>query len=388
MALTKVQTIGIETGISLTGVTTVTTLNASTDTLSVGGTVNFGGNVSIAGTLTYEDVTNIDSVGIITARSGIKFGASGTTVFGNSTGIGIGEASPTRKLVVAGDTNTVAVVRGATNGTSSLFLGDSDDEDIGALTYNHPSNYLSVTVNASERLRIASSGQVLLNGVTSTSTSGTSATDLLMANNAAIRFRKGDDSAWINSVGLDSNNNLKLGWGGSTSEIHFGISGIGDQMFLDSGGRLLLGTTTEGEANADDLTIATSAHTGMTIRSGTANRGNIYFSDGTSGDAEYDGYVQYSHLGRTLNLGAGAATRVVIQSDGDVLPGSDDSQDLGSTTKRWANIYSADLQLSNEGKSNDVDGTWGKYTIQEGENDLFLLNRRNGKKYRFMLEEV
>ena len=50
-----------------------------------------------------------------------------------------------------------------------------------------------------------------------------------MANSAAIRFRKGDDSAWINSVGLDSNNNLKLGWGGSTSEIHFGISG-GEQI--------------------------------------------------------------------------------------------------------------------------------------------------------------
>ena len=75
MPLTKVQTIGIETGISLTGVTTVTTLNASTDTLSVGGTVNFGGNVSIAGTLTYEDVTNIDAVGIITARSGIEIGS-------------------------------------------------------------------------------------------------------------------------------------------------------------------------------------------------------------------------------------------------------------------------------------------------------------------------
>ena len=79
MALTKVQTIGIETGISLTGVTTVTTLNASTDTLSVGGTVNFGGNVSIAGTLTYEDVTNIDAVGLITARSGIVIGSDNDT---------------------------------------------------------------------------------------------------------------------------------------------------------------------------------------------------------------------------------------------------------------------------------------------------------------------
>ena len=81
-------------------------------------------------------------------------------------------------------------------------------------------------------------------------------------------------------------------------------------------------------------------------------------------------------------------TVAYFTGDGDFLPGSDDTYDLGATDKRWANIYSADLQLSNEGSSNDVDGTWGKYTIQEGENDLFLLNRRNGKKYRFMLEEV
>jgi len=44
--------------------------------------------------------------------------------------------------------------------------------------------------------------------------------------------------------------------------------------------------------------------------------------------------------------------------------------------------------MSNEGSANDVDGTWGSYTIQEGEDDLFLLNRRNGKKYKFNLTEV
>jgi len=82
-------------------------------------------------------------------------------------------------------------------------------------------------------------------------------------------------------------------------------------------------------------------------------------------------------------------TRVKIgRTTGHVLPGADATQDLGSSTARWANIYSADLQLSNEGSVNDVDGTWGKYTIQEGENDLFLLNRRNGKKYKFNLTEV
>jgi len=76
-----------------------------------------------------------------------------------------------------------------------------------------------------------------------------------------------------------------------------------------------------------------------------------------------------------------------IKSD-SVLPGSDANLDLGSSSYRWANIYTADLQLSNEGSTNNVDGTWGQYTIQEGESDLFLINRRNGKKYKFMLEEV
>ena len=85
MALTKIGSIGINTGIAFAGVTTIASLNASDNVLSVGGTVNFvsdvsiGGTVSIAGTLTYEDVTNVDAVGLITARDGIKVG-SGITL--------------------------------------------------------------------------------------------------------------------------------------------------------------------------------------------------------------------------------------------------------------------------------------------------------------------
>jgi len=96
----------------------------------------------------------------------------------------------------------------------------------------------------------------------------------------------------------------------------------GEAIRVDSAGRLLLGTTTEGEANADDLTIATSAHTGMTIRSGTANRGNIYFSDGTSGDAEYRGYVTYDHDGDKLTFGTANANRLLIDSSGRLLVGT------------------------------------------------------------------
>jgi len=46
----------------------------------VSAAATFSGNVSIAGTLTYDDVTNIDSVGLITARSGIEVTAGGINV--------------------------------------------------------------------------------------------------------------------------------------------------------------------------------------------------------------------------------------------------------------------------------------------------------------------
>jgi len=75
---------------------------------------------------------------------------------------------------------------------------------------------------------------------------------------------------------------------------------------------------------------------------------------------------------------------------GHVLPGADDTYDLGASGNVWANIYTGDLNLSNMNKEqgNDVDGTKGNWTIQEGDENLFLLNNKSGKKYKFNLTEV
>ena len=73
---------------------------------------------------------------------------------------------------------------------------------------------------------------------------------------------------------------------------------------------------------------------------------------------------------------------------GGFNPVTDNVYDLGNSSYRWRNLYTGDLQLSNKGSKNDVDGTWGNYTIQEGESDLFLINNRSGKKYKFNLTEV
>ena len=80
--------------------------------------------------------------------------------------------------------------------------------------------------------------------------------------------------------------------------------------------------------------------------------------------------------------------RALIDGSGHFLPGANNTYDLGSSSTRWKNIYTSDLVLSNEGSKNDVDATWGSYTIQEGHHDLFLINKRTGKKYKFNLTEV
>ena len=73
-----------------------------------------------------------------------------------------------------------------------------------------------------------------------------------------------------------------------------------------------------------------------------------------------------------------------------ILPSADDTYDLGSASKQWRNIYTGDLHLSNESKAegNVVDGTTGNWTIQEGSEELYILNNKSGKKYKFKLEEV
>ena len=65
------------------------------------------------------------------------------------------------------------------------------------------------------------------------------------------------------------------------------------------------------------------------------------------------------------------------------------SYDLGSSSARWRNLYVNDLQLSNEHSGgNSVDGTWGDWTLQEAEDTVYMLNNRNGKKYKMALQEV
>ena len=84
-----------------------------------------------------------------------------------------------------------------------------------------------------------------------------------------------------------------------------------------------------------------------------------------------------------------SASAVTVTAGKHLNPATTNTTDLGTSSLRWRNLYTQDLQLSNESSGgNDVDGTWGDWTLQEGENDIFMINNRSGKKFKINLTEV
>jgi len=105
-------------------------------------------------------------------------------------------------------------------------------------------------------------------------------------------------------------------------------------------------------------------------------------TDGTTGQAlTTDG---------SGNLTFGDVASDLTAVDSNIVPDTTDTYDLGTASFVWRNIYTGDLHLSNEAKDqgNSVDGTKGNWTIQEGADDLFIVNNKSGKKYKFKLEEI
>ena len=165
-----------------------------------------------------------------------------------------------------------------------------------------------------------------------------------------------------NAIVSASNGNIAITPNGSGKVIIDGLShptsdGTNGQFLkTDGGGNLSFGTVT--------LT---------TINNNADNR--IITGSGSADTLEAESGLTYD--GSTLTV------------TGAILPNVDDTHDLGSSSKQWRDIYTGDINLNNtKTRDNEVDGTRGSWTIQEGEDDLFILNRLNGKKYRFKLEEM
>jgi hypothetical protein len=117
-----------------------------------------------------------------------------------------------------------------------------------------------------------------------------------------------------------------------------------------------------------------------------------------------DDHTQYVHVStaRTISAshtfsgnntfsGTNGFNRITVSDiASNFVPAANAAYDLGSTSNAWRNVYTNDLHLSNEGheEGNSVDGTKGNWTVQEGSENLYIINNKTGKKYKFKLEEV
>ena len=109
-----------------------------------------------------------------------------------------------------------------------------------------------------------------------------------------------------------------------------------------------------------------------------------YFGDGS----QLSGVDATSLKDGSSNVIVQASSLDVVVSAGKTFkPATTNSTDLGTTNERWRNLFVNDAHFSNEGSSNSVDGTWGDWTLQEGENKIFMINNRTGKKYSLKMEE-
>lgn len=227
-----------------------------------------------------------------------------------------------------------------------------------------------------------------------------------------------DGSGWLAS----GNANWGIGTTSPTLSSGTGLhirntAGNNANLKLQSTGRVweLLGTGSgyfslyDTTGGADRLVVSTAGNVGI----GTANpQGDLHIYKGDEevrlhmnnsnyGSSATDGVAVgiersnnnmflFNYENGTMYFGTNNTTRALFQADGHFRPQNNNELDLGTNDNRWRNVYTNDLNLSNEGKEggNEVDGTTGSWTVQEGAEDLYLINRKTGKKYRFKLEEL
>jgi len=177
-----------------------------------------------------------------------------------------------------------------------------------------------------------------------------------------------------------------IGFGTTSMTLPTGDGSDGQFIKTDGAGTLSFGTVST-TTKLDDIATGDAASTLAT------SAGNITIDaqgddtdiilKGTDGGADTTFLTIDGSEAGTATFNAGATF------GGAVLPAADDTHDLGSSTLQWRDIYTGDLNLNNtKTRANEVDGTSGHWTIQEGDENLFILNRLNGKKYKFNLEEI
>ena len=360
---------------------------------------NFSGDVSIGGTLTYEDVTNIDSVGIITARDGIDcngdLDVDGHTNIDNVSIAGVttfaGDIVVPDSIVHSGDTHTK--IRFPTNdqisfenggsesmriyGYGQVLIGDGVDRRSGnaELTisgsssviladnnplYNQQNPCFLHLSNANNSVDASETGIIFHNTFAASGNvalyskkTGTYASDLI------FRFRTGG-TASTERVRITSSGQVKVGTGVTietngqatfagvttfTSDLNVAenIIHTGDTdtkiRFADAGDiiQLQAGGTTRIQTN----NIGARIDTTLLLYGDAGNPGRLRLQEGgaLSEIMVARNSDTNSFLYFKTEISGTTATRVMIDESGHFRPNVDSTNDLGINGTRWRNVY-------------------------------------------------
>ena len=315
-------TYGLDLGMTSTGgIIGTKNVNQSIDIKTYGG----------ASTSTISNYTNNTKRFNIANNGDISFyndsAAQGFFFDSSTSRLGLGTTVPATAFEARGES-----LFGS--GTDGLKLTYSAGNDTGIIDTGYSSTGVEIRTGNVERARFTSNGLNVLGSVTADGLTLHKA-----STNADVTYAKMRMDSWGFSTGkLKSIEWSDVGnavaaigaeYDGSKTNIHFhsqyngGFKGTSERtMSIMGNGNVGIGTSSPSDfaANASNLVVGSGSGTeGITINSGTANYGVIYFADGTSGSAAYAGNINYNHADNSMRLGTnGSTTDVVIDNQGRV----------------------------------------------------------------------
>ena len=304
-------------------------------------------------------IANSISSGFISFATGTTNGYTNATErlrISSSGNVGIGTTNPQEKLHVSGTSDFVV-----DTDSSALRFGSHGEYDIALVTgRNTPtgSSRLYIENGDGEALRITSSGNIGIGeGSPSAILHVTKAGDpnIIQENSANNSLDRNNTHSFQYSDGEGAFVKATRPSSGSKTDTYlaFGSGGSTERVRIDSSGRLLIGTTTEGNELADNLTVADTGNCGITIRSGSSSYGSIYFSNATSGGGEYAGQIEYLHSADRFTFYAGVSAIMRVHSDKVDILGHTETDTLNvSGVSTFANTISVAETIQHTGDTN------------------------------------
>jgi len=341
--------------------------------------LSVAGNLNVTGDLSYDETTATNSriLGVSTTKDlVVTQNANVTGIVTATTYYGSGANLTGIDATALKDANGNVIVQA--NASGITVAGVSTVAFVQATTVN-------VSGAATVGGNFTVTGDLTVNGTTTTINSTTLSVDDKNIELASIASPS-DATADGGGITLKGTSDKTFNWVDATdawtSSEHMNLAS--GKSFKINGTDVLTSSQVLGKAVPTGTIVGTSDTQTLTnktltspVISSISNGGTITFPSST------DTLVGRATTDTLTNKTIGAAT-----ISGNLTPNANNTIDLGSSANRWANVYSNDLDLSNEGGANSVDGTWGSYLVQEGEEHLYIINRRSGKKFRFVLEEV